>query len=278
MCKFKSGIILKSRSYIAEGYDDSHTNLLEKLNIEDTRENAMRKFVRVELIPNNNEWWTNPITWKINIDQDILPDWFEEDKEKYLKEFRERVTDWWNKHVFVDKTIKKLESGYYRLKRCKIGQLLNGAEVILNNSTVQEMHGNSIVYGMYNNSIVNIMYNNSTVQTMYNNSIVQKMYNNSTVQTMYNNSVVQKMYDNSIVNIMYIDSVVQRMYNNSIVQEMYDNSTVQTMYNNSIVRIMYIDSVVQRMYDNSIIVRDLEKNIVIAESSNKILKKHKNNQ
>ncbi len=215
MCKFKSGIILKSRSYIAEGYDDSHTNLLEKLNIEDTRENAMRKFVRVELIPNNNEWWTNPITWKINIDQDILPDWFEEDKEKYLKEFRERVTDWWNKHVFVDKTIKKLESGYYRLKRCKIGQLLNGAEVILNNSTVQEMHGNSIVYGMYDNSTV---------------------------------------------------------------QKMYDNSTVQTMYNNSIVQTMYIDSVVQRMYDNSIIVRDLEKNIVIAESSNKILKKHKNNQ
>ena len=242
MCKFKSGIILKSRSYIAEGYDDSHTNLLEKLNIEDTRENAMRKFVRVELIPNNNEWWTDPITWKINIDQDILPDWFEEDKEKYLKEFRERVTDWWNKHVFVDKTIKKLESGYYRLKRCKIDRLLNGAEVILNNSTVQTMYEDSIVYEMYNNS---------TVQRMHGNSIVYGMYDNSTVQTMYEDSIVYEMYNNS---------TVQRMHGNSIVYGMYDNS------------------IVQRMYDNSIIVRDLEKNIVIAESSNKILKKHKNNQ
>lgn len=62
MCRFKSGIILKTRCVVAEGADDSHSNLLKKLNIEDTGTNAMTKFVRVELLPPSDEWWTDPAT------------------------------------------------------------------------------------------------------------------------------------------------------------------------------------------------------------------------
>jgi len=93
MCRFKSGIILKTRCVIAEGADDSHSNLLEQLNIEDTTANAMKKFVRVELLPPNDEWWTDPDTWKINVDQDILPDWYKDDPEKHNAEFRQAVKD-----------------------------------------------------------------------------------------------------------------------------------------------------------------------------------------
>ena len=80
MCRFKSGIILKNKNVIAQGENNSHSDLLEKIRIEDTTENAMRVFVRAELIPPNNEWWTDVDTWKFNVDQDIVPDWFETDK------------------------------------------------------------------------------------------------------------------------------------------------------------------------------------------------------
>ena len=183
MCRFKSGIILKSRSYIAEGYDDSHTNLLEKLNIEDTTENAMRKFVRVELIPDNDEWWTDPKDWKVNIDQDILPDWFKEDEQKYLEEFRKRVIGWWNDHVFVDKTIERLECGYYRLKRCEVKKLLNNVKVMLDNSTVQRM---------LDNSTVQEMWDNSTVQEMWDNSIIVRDLDNNVIVAETNNAKLKK--------------------------------------------------------------------------------------
>ena len=62
MCQFKSGIILKNKIVIAQGADDSHSNLLDELNIEDNTENAMRRFVSAELVPPNNEWWTDPDT------------------------------------------------------------------------------------------------------------------------------------------------------------------------------------------------------------------------
>ena len=206
MCRFRSGIILKTRVVVAQGADDSHTNLLEELGIEDTNENAMRKFVRVELIPPNGEWWTDPDTWEPNVDQDILPEWFETDRERYIEEFRSAVKDWWNNHVFVDKKIDELTSGYYRLKRCEVKRILKDVKLMLDNSTVQEM------------------WDNSTVQKMLGNSTVQKMLGNSTVQEMWDNSTVLKMLGNSTVQKMLDNSTVQKMWGNSTVQEMWDNS------------------------------------------------------
>ena len=45
MCRFKSGIIFKNRIVLAPEWNESHSDLLESLGNEDTRENAMTKFV-----------------------------------------------------------------------------------------------------------------------------------------------------------------------------------------------------------------------------------------
>ena len=218
MCGFKSGLILKNRCVIAEGANDSHSDLLESLGIEDNIENAMRVFVRVELLPPNEEWWTDPDTWKENVDQDILPEWFENDKDRYFDEFRKAVKDWWKEHVRIDEEIEELSSGYYRLKRCKVKNMLKDVKAMLDNSTVQNM------------------WDNSTVQNMRGNSTVQNMWGNSTVQNMWDNSTVQNMMDNSTVQNMWDNSTVQDMRDNSTVQNMRDNSTVQNMWGNSIAR------------------------------------------
>ena len=166
MCRFKSGIILKNKCVIAQADNDSHSDLLIVLKIEDTSENAMRKFVRAELVPVNDEWWTDPDTWKFVVDQDIVPEWFENDKGRYENEFREAVKDWWKAHVLVDQKIEELSTGYYRLKRCEVKRLLNDVKVMLDSSTVQ------------------IMCDSSTVQNMWDSSTVQKMCASSTVQKM----------------------------------------------------------------------------------------------
>ena len=262
MCRFKSGIILKTRCVIAEGADDSHSNLLESLGIEDTRENAMRKFVRVELTPVNDEWWTNPDTWEISVDQDIVPDWFDIDREKYFEEFRNAVKVWWQEHVRVDQKIDELSSGYYRLKRCEVKKLLNDVQAMLDNSTVQKMLDNSTVQKMLDNSTVQKMLGNSTVQAMLGNSTVQAMLDNSTVQEMWGNSTVQKMCDNSTVQEMWGNSTVQKMLGNSTVQAMCDNSTVQAMCDNSTVQEMWGNSTVQKMWGNSTVQEMLDNSTV----------------
>ena len=158
MCRFKSGIILKNRCVIAQE-NDSHSNLLEGLAIEDSQENAMRRFVRAELLPPNNEWWREPDeSWKFNVDQDILPDWFTEDSGKYEADFREAVKEWWKEHIIVDKKIDELSSGYYRLKRCEVKKLLKDVQVMCDSSTVQVMCGSSTVQEMYGSSIARNYY------------------------------------------------------------------------------------------------------------------------
>ena len=121
MCKFKSGIILKGKVVLAPKGNESHQALLESLGIEDNFQNAARRFVRVELIPPNGWNWnkTAPIEqWKYNVDQDIVPDWYEEDPQKYENEMREVVAEYMKdelKNVICGYDWTSVQDGEYTL-------------------------------------------------------------------------------------------------------------------------------------------------------------------
>lgn len=109
MCRFKSGIILKNKVVLAPDGNESHSDLLENLGIEDTDMNALKTFVRAELIPKNGDKMTNVKNWKYKVDQDIIPDWYDKDPERYEQDFRNAVEEYmkeWRKQF-------KLICGYY---------------------------------------------------------------------------------------------------------------------------------------------------------------------
>ena len=203
MCRFKSGIIFKTRCVVAPGENDSHSDLLNELNIEDTYANASRMFVRAELVPENGEWWTDPDGWKYVVDQDMTPDWYDTDPGKYEEEFRQAVKAWWGEHVLVDRKIDELSSGYYRMKRCEVKKLLNDVKVYLDSSTVGEMYGSSTVGEMWGSSTVGEMYGSSTVGEMYGSSTVGNMWGSSTVGKMCDSSTARdfKNYPNIKIHI-----------------------------------------------------------------------------
>lgn len=107
MCEFKSGIIFKNRVELAPLGNESHSSLIEKLGVEDNEFNASKKFVRAELIPPEKYVITSDISkWTYKVDQDIVPEWYSNDPERYEEEFRESVKDFMEKN-FVE------EFGYY---------------------------------------------------------------------------------------------------------------------------------------------------------------------
>ena len=199
MCRFKSGIILKSKVVVAPGENDSHSDLLESLGINDDYFGATNVFVRAELIPVNDEWWINPAEepdkWEFVVDQDMRPDWF--DETEHEKIFREAVCDWWKEHVLVDQKLDALSSGYYRLKRCEVKKLLNDVKVLLDSSQVGKMLDSSQVGKMYGSSQVGKMWDSSQVGEMWDSSQVGEMYGSSQVGEMYGSSQVGKMWDRS---------------------------------------------------------------------------------
>lgn len=147
MCQFKSGIILKNKVVLAPEGNDSHSDLLESLGIEDDRMNAMKVFVRAELLPPNGNKAVPVDEWNFNVDQDITPDWFDEDRGKYETEFRDAVKEYmkdkiisicgyaWNKVVDGNLTYYFMD-GY--LDRCEFGKTNNYTD-----SNVRNMITNS---------------------------------------------------------------------------------------------------------------------------------------
>ena len=107
MCEFKSGIIFKNRVVLAPLGNESHSSLLDDLGVKDNEFNASKKFVRAELIPPEKYVITSDISkWTYKVDQDIVPEWYSNDPDRYEDEFRESVKDFMNKNF-------KEEFGYY---------------------------------------------------------------------------------------------------------------------------------------------------------------------
>ena len=94
MCKFKSGIILKNRVVLAPEGNDSHSDLLESLGIEDTHFNASKTFVRAELVPPDGNKAVDIGKWEYIVDQDITPDWYDDDPGRYEADFRVAVKEY----------------------------------------------------------------------------------------------------------------------------------------------------------------------------------------
>lgn len=73
---------------------ESHSDLLESLNIEDNHMNASKVFVRAELSPPEGNKAVPIGEWNYKVDQDITPDWYDIDPGGYEKEMRESVAEY----------------------------------------------------------------------------------------------------------------------------------------------------------------------------------------
>ena len=238
MCRFKSGIILKNKVVVAPGENDSHSDLLESLGINDDYIGATNVFVRAELVPVNNEWWIDPAEepdkWRFIVDQDMRPEWF--DESEHEKIFREAVCDWWKEHVLVDQKLEELSSGYYRLKRCEVKKLLNDVKVLLDSSQVGKMRDSSQVVEMWDSSQVGEMCGSSQVGKMRDSSQVVEMWDSSQVGKMRDSSQVGEMWGSSQVGEMRDSSQVGEMWDSSQVGEMCGSSQVGEMRDRSTAR------------------------------------------
>ena len=109
MCQFKSAILLKDRVYVPD--HDHHSNMLEELGINDDYLNASKTFVRVELSPVDGNVNSDPFGWKMKVDQDILPDWYQPGVDD--QRVKEAIAEWCKVHVLKEGTHEVNEGVWY---------------------------------------------------------------------------------------------------------------------------------------------------------------------
>lgn len=288
MCQFKSGIIFKDRVVIAPGGNESHSDLLESLGVEDDCFAWAKKFVRTELVPKSDEWWISPEEhpekWTFLVDQDIVPDWF--DREEAEVRFRSAVCEWWKVHVLVNQNIETLSDGFYRIKGCEVGRLTGNVKVgILMNSqvhTIDEkvsiesaiksniamMRDKSSILRAYNLQIGKMFEEtmidcakDSYVDRMSYHSLIKLICGKSNIKTMGMYSQVITATDDAIIHIMEGSSCVEHLTDISSIEvmkhwsrvvRMSDGSRVGTMKGFSFIGIMEDISTIGVMEDCSI--------------------------
>lgn len=109
MCQFKSAICLKDRVYVPD--HDHHGDMLSDLGIDDDYLHASKTFVRVELSPSDGDKTSDVYGWKLKVDQDITPDWW--DESVYLPRLKQAVKEWCDKHILREGTHEVKEGIWY---------------------------------------------------------------------------------------------------------------------------------------------------------------------
>ena len=110
MCRLKSGIALRDRLYIPD--HDRHGDMLKELDIKDDYIGAIKTFVRWELVPPDGNMLADVDTWVLSVDQDIVPDWWDEDARK--PGIVDAVKAWASEHMMVSGE-KDVDHGIYYL-------------------------------------------------------------------------------------------------------------------------------------------------------------------
>ena len=240
MCRFKSGLILKDRVFVPNG--DSHTDMLEELEIEDTERNASNLFVRAELYPEDDDIFSDIDTWKFKVDQDILPPWFVPEYDE--QRMRNAVKEWAKDHIFVGRVNLEFESKTnLRFKNCKWIKLRGNSKACFYGNSEAILFDSSRAW-LYDNSQA-ILFDSSRAE-LYENSKAELKGNSEA--TLYDNSQA-KLLD---CNYAMLNGGSRAELHGESRVVLWDDSQAE-LYNSSMAR-AYGNNIV-KLYDYSVVFR-----------------------
>lgn len=188
MCQLKSCLVLKDRVFCPDY--NSHQSMLEELGIEDNYLHADKTFVRVEFTPPNNKSLIEPLDrWTLKVDQDVIPEWWDEKADRQRVE--EAVETWRKGHVFTGGKHIVTTGTVYAYGDAEV-QVYNDAMVKAHNSAKVEAYGSAKVEAF--DSVMVEAYSNVTVKA-YSNAKVEA-YRNAKVEA-FDRAVV-KAYNSAM--------------------------------------------------------------------------------
>ena len=234
MCKLKSAIILKDRIFMPDY--DSHSIMLEELKITDDYFNASKVFVRAELVPENEDVFSFIDGWKLCVDQDITPEWF--DEKDCAERMRTAVKEWANTHIFIGQNYLKISHGEnIFIKDCKNVEICGNATVedICGNATVEYIRDEAKVKYIRGNAKVECICDEANVKHIRGNAKVEYICDEATVYNICSYAKVKYIRGNATVYFICDEATVEYIRGNATVEYIRGNATVKSIYDNATV-------------------------------------------
>lgn len=235
MCRLKSGIILKDRIFVPEY--DSHTEMLEELGIEDNYLTASKTFVRFELLPKDNNIFSNIDNWELNIDQDIVPDWY--DEKIYKSRVIEQVKDWAKEYIHIGIDNLDINSGEkHYIKDCKNVGIGGNATVnyIGGSTTVAYIGDTAIIANIGDSVIINRIFDRAMIGIVGDNTMIETISGNAIVWEIHNNAIVKCIGSNAIVKNVHGSATIEYIGGGAIIEHIWGDVIVKKICNGAIVK------------------------------------------
>ena len=241
MCRFKSAIILKDRVFIPDY--DSHSDMLDELGIEDTRQNAEKLFIRAELSPENGDVFSNIDNWKFVVDQDILPGWYVKDYDK--QRMIEAVKEWAKDRIHICVDNLKINSGAnHYIKDCKDVNIYGSA-------TVKNIYGSATVKNIYGGATVENICDSATVEYICDSATVKNIYDSATVEYICDSATVEYICDSATVKNICGSATVKNICGSATVKNIYGSATVKNIYGGATVENICDSATVENICDSA---------------------------
>ena len=154
----------------------SHEDLISLFNINDTQTNC-NKFVRVEYTVANENDYAYIEKYKLNVDEESVPKWFEKHREFVTEKLKGIVK---TRIILTDR--KLLIGGLFVVKDCKITTIKDCHVIsIYGSAQVENISGSAHVENIYGSAQVKYIYGSVQVENIYGSAQVENIYGSANI-------------------------------------------------------------------------------------------------
>jgi len=222
MCKFFRCLITKDRVYWNRN-TDSHEDIITMYRLKDNEVDL----VRVELLPIDGDVFNlNRENWKLEIDQDILPVWFEKSlyEDEVFKAFSRCVEN----AFLIGKERRVINSGRWFIKDSKISY-------ICGNAKVEIIDGNSEVLMIGDDVRVNTIKGNTEIEEIQGDVFIHNIQGSSIVNSISGYVFVGSIKENTKVNFINGNARIGDICENAEIVSISHNAYIHRIYGNVII-------------------------------------------
>ena len=207
MCKLKSAIILKDSVFIPDY--DSHSKMLEELQIEDTKNNAERLFVRAELYPKDGDVFSPIDQWKFNVDQDIVPDWYVAGYDE--ERMRAAVKDWAKSYIHIGENNITINCGSnHYIKDCKNVTVCDSASIskVCGSASISEVCDSASISYVYGSASISYVYGSASISYVYDSASISEVCDSASISKVCDSASISRVCDSASISEVYGSAII----------------------------------------------------------------------
>jgi hypothetical protein len=180
-------------------------------------------FVKIEFKFQNDPF--NPEDYRLTIDQDHVPSWFDKD-EVTLK--CKRII----KSMIITEDRGCLATGRYLLKDCAIRFVCGDTKIerMSGSAQIERMSDSAQIERMYGSAQIEYMSGSAQIKQMYGSAQIKRMYDSAQIKHMSGSAKIKYIHDSAQIEYMYDSAQIKRMFSSAQIKWMYGSAQIKQMY------------------------------------------------